>query len=329
MITRNKGDPKNNFTEELENCNSFSTFVIVNLYFFNLNKNLLMNFSTKQKIAIEAGKIRRSSLVQAAAKFAKADISSNYPHSYIYSLGGLGKTYTVKKAVEQAKVPHSVITGNATAWGFALDLAIINYQRKKGVPYCIIVDDCDTLLNDNFINTLKNMLEGEKVLNWTKNLNQSLFDTEIKAEAYEYHRKEVGFAVPCDEFVFIFTSNRKLPTFSEAQAAQAKGPTAGNSRTINLNAIRTRCNTKDIIFSEENMEHWGWLADVVLNEGSVDNTINKNQQVELLNFLWNNWDRLSDKDLRTVDKMAQIMANDDEYLDTWENDYIDYSKKRK
>lgn len=286
-----------------------------------------MKFSTKQLQAIECGKIRHNSLIKASEKAVKADIASDYPHTYIYSLGGLGKTHTVKKAVINANVPYSVITGNATAWGFALDLAIINYKRKKGVPFFIIVDDCDTLLNDNFINTLKNMLEGEKVLNWTKNLNQSMFDTEDKAEAYEYHRKEVGFAVPCDEFVFIFTSNRKLPTFSEALSAQAKGPTPTNNRIINLNAIRTRCTIKDIIFDDTSMEHWGWLADVVLNDNIVDKLINKEQKIELLNWMWNNWKSLSDKDLRTIAKMAQVMKNDDDYLDTWENDYIDYSKK--
>jgi hypothetical protein len=285
-----------------------------------------MKFSTKQEQAIELGKIRRKSLIQAAQKFAKADLSSDYPHSYIYSLGGLGKTFNVGKAVKDMNVPFRVVTGNVTHWGFALELAIINMLKPKGQPFRIIVDDCDAILSKDFINTLKNMLEGEKVLNYTSQIMYHLLDTPEKEAAIEYHKKSVGFSVPCHEFIFIFTSNYKLPSSNEALVAEAKGPGPSTTRIVNLNAIRTRCKTKDIIFESE-QEWWGWIADAVLNDNSVSHLINKEQQIELLHWMWNNWPRLSGRCLRTVNQLADIMKHEEDYLDTWESDYIDHSTK--
>ena len=49
--------------------------------------------------------------------------------------------------------------------------------------------------------------------------------------------------------------------------------------------------------------------------------------MELLNWMWNNWSRLSGRCLRTVNQLADIMKNEEDYLDTWESDYIDHSTR--
>jgi transcriptional regulator of met regulon len=283
-----------------------------------------MKFSTKQQQALEAGKIRRKQLIKAAEKFSQADISMDYPHSYIYSLGGLGKTYNVTKAVSGMGVPFKIVSGKQSDWGFALELAIIYHFKPKGVVFRIIIDDCDSILKPSMINTTKNMLEGTKKLAYTQHIQEHLLDTPQKKEAINKLRKSVGFEVPCDEFIFIFTSNYKLPTSNEALKAEEDGPSNKNQRIIDLNAIRTRCKTKDIIFSD-NTEHWGWLADAMLNDGSVSHLINENETKELLIWIWNNWSRLNGRCLRTMNQMAEIMKTEDDYLDTWESDYIDHT----
>lgn len=287
----------------------------------------MAKFTTKQLQAIEAGKIRRKQLIKAAEKFALADLQMDYPHSYIYSLGGLGKTFNVTKAIKKLKVPHAVVSGKVSAWGFALMIAVIVHQKKKGIPFRIIVDDCDAILAKDFINILKNMLEGEKSLKYTQQVMDYMLDTPEKKAAYKAFKKPIGFEVPCDELIFIFTSNFKLPTVNQAQEAEAKNTgTAGNQRILDLNAIRTRCKPKDIIFAND-QEWWGWLADAVLNDNSVSHLINTQQQIELLQWMWNNWSRLSGKCLRTINQLADIMKWEDDYEDTWECDYIDHTQK--
>jgi hypothetical protein len=285
--------------------------------------------NTKQNQALEMGKLRRQQLLKATQKFAKADLSMDYPHSYIYSLGGLGKTYNVTKAVDELKLPHAVISGKTSDWGFALQLAVIYHYKPKGIPFRIIVDDCDAILSPSFINTLKNMLEGQKKLVYNQHLQPHLLDTAEKQEAVDALRTAVGFEVPCNEFIFLFTSNYKLPNSNEALAAEAKGPGNTTQKIINLNAIRTRVKAKDIIF-ESDFEWWGWIADVVLNDGSVDHIISKDQQYELLRWMWDNWSNLNGRCLRTVNQLADVMKHDsDDYEDEWYQDYIDHNAKNK
>lgn len=286
-----------------------------------------MKFSTKQLQAIESGKIRRRQLIKAAEKFAQANLDMDYPHSYIYSLGGLGKTFNVTKAIKKLKIPHAIVSGKISAWGFALMIAVIVYKKKKGVPFRIVVDDCDAILSKDFINTLKNMLVGDKSLKYTMHVQDYMLDTPEKKAAYEHFKKPVGFEVPTDELIFIFTSNFKLPTVNQAQEAESKNTgTAGNQRILDLNAIRTRCKPKDIIFAND-QEWWGWLADAVLNDNSVSHLIDREQQIELLQWMWNNWNRLSGKCLRTINQLADIMKHDEDYIDEWECDYIDHTQK--
>lgn len=286
-----------------------------------------MKFSTKQLQAIESGKIRRRQLIKAAEKFAQATLDMDYPHSYIYSLGGLGKTYNVTKAIKKLKIPHAIVSGKISAWGFALMIAVIVHKKKKGVPFRIVVDDCDAILSKDFINTLKNMLVGDKTLKYTMQIAEHYLDTPEKKAAFEHFKKPVGFEVPTDELIFIFTSNFKLPTVNQAQEAESKNTgTAGNQRILDLNAIRTRCKPKDIIFAND-QEWWGWLADAVLNDNSVSHLIDREQQIELLQWMWNNWNRLSGKCLRTINQLADIMKHDEDYIDEWECDYIDHTQK--
>lgn len=289
-----------------------------------LDNEIMKNLNTKQRQALEMGKLRREQLLKATRKFATMTLEQDYPHSYIYSLGGLGKTYNVQKALDNLGLSYSVVSGKASDFGFALMLAVIYHFKKKGVAHRIVVDDCDAILSPSFVNTLKNMLEGQKKLIWNQYIPEHLLDTPEKQEAIEALRTAVGFEVPCDEFIFLFTSNYRLPNSNEALAAEAKGPTSSTQKIINLNAIRTRVKPKDIIFQND-LEWWGWIADAVLNDGSVDHLINKNQQVELLRWLWNNWQNLSGRCLRTVNQLADVMKwDEDDYEDEWMQDYIDH-----
>ena len=69
-------------------------------------------------------------------------------------------------------------------------------------------------------------------------------------------------------------------------------------------------------FSLSNAELWGWIADVILNTTCLDNYyLNDEEKYNMLDFLWNNWDSLTERSIRLIEKMAIIKI---EYPDTYE-----------
>ena len=110
-----------------------------------------MKFNTRQQQSLEMGKLRRGQLIKAAQRAAVTTHKDAYPHSYIYSLGGLGKTHNVMKAVEEAGVPYVSISGKNSDWAFALSLALLYHKKSDGESIRIVVDDCDAILSDSFV----------------------------------------------------------------------------------------------------------------------------------------------------------------------------------
>jgi hypothetical protein len=88
------------------------------------------------------------------------------------------------------------------------------------------------------------------------------------------------------------------------------------------NAIRSRCQTNDFDLDWE--EQWGWIADVVLNEGCLDSKLDtEEEKMLLLDWMYNNWDTMTERSIRTAEKMADIMVEDPTgYRDTWEIDFL-------
>jgi hypothetical protein len=164
---------------------------------------------------------------------------------------------------------------------------------------------------------MKNVLSGSKVYAYQKNINSQLGNlSELQRAAVENFATDhqMGFRVPCENFVFIFTSNFKLPTDDEASKTRVKNI---SSRKTHLNAIRSRCNTLDLELSK--IGHYGWLADVMLN----DMNLQINHKEEILNWIWRNWDCLNERSIRTLEKMSQSIIDDPtNYTDLWEMDFL-------
>jgi hypothetical protein len=108
--------------------------------------------------------------------------------------------------------------------------------------------------------------------------------------------------------VFIFTSNFRLPNDDEVKEARDKG----QSKAVLLghkNAIRSRCRTQD--FDMDKDTQWGWIADVVLNTDAVDEFIETDDEKRiLLDWMKHRWDQMTERSIRTVEKMAQSMEED-------------------
>lgn len=282
----------------------------------------MVSFSRTQLQAIDNGAAKRKRLKALAEKASNASVDSKFPHTYIFSPPGLGKTFTVSKAVEMAGIENYVISGNQSMFAFGIQLAVINRFTPKDKSVVIIVDDCDEILkNAQNINIMKNVLSGNKVYSYEKSLQSQWSNlSDVQKEAIEFHSDDskMGFSVPTNRFIFIFTSNFKLPNDDEVKNArdkqQAKAVILGH-----LNAIKSRCKPAD--FELDDTETWGWIADCILNEDCID--IPYEDKIILLDWMYYNWNNMNERSIRTAEKMAESMIDDPTgYKDDWEIDYL-------
>lgn len=282
----------------------------------------MLQFSRTQKQHIENGSSKRNRLKILASKSAKLSIDSVHPHMYIFSPAGLGKTHSISQALKESGIKHYTISGNQSMFAFGIGLATIQYTNKSAEKIVIVVDDCDEILkNSANINIMKNVLTGYKSYSYEKSLQSqipNLSELQQSAIAYFSSPEKMGFEVPTDNLVFVFTSNFKLPTDDDVKTQREKG----SQKAVlfsHLNAIRSRCRTAD--FDLDGNETWGWIADCTLNENVCD--ITDEEKIMLLDWMYNNWDNLNERSIRTVQKMAETMIEDPTgFRDNWEIDFL-------
>lgn len=281
--------------------------------------------SVGQREALTRGKLNRERLQQMVEKIPHVKEDDKYPHTYLFSPSGLGKTYTVKKHLLRSDTKFIQVSGNVSMFAFGIQLAVIAYHNPNKESIVIFVDDCDELFKtDMNCNTMKNVLDGDRVFTYEKSLASQWSNlSQLQQDAILNFQGEgkMGFSVPTDNMVFVFTSNFKLPTDDEVRNARKKN----HSKMVMLshrNAIRSRCRVADFDLTKE--EHWGWIADVVYNTDCLDRwNINMYEKQVMLDFLWYNWDMMTERSIRLMEKMAiSIKEHPESYKTVWEIDYL-------
>jgi hypothetical protein len=84
---------------------------------------------------------------------------------------------------------------------------------------------------------MKNVLSGNKIFQ-RKQLTPTHMLTEYQRTILPEYQKdsELGYEVPCEDFVFIFCSNYKLPTDAEVKSSiDKKGASKSSNRLMSLN----------------------------------------------------------------------------------------------
>ena len=278
-----------------------------------------------QTEALERGRLNRERLQQMVEKISLTKEGDKYPHTYFFSPSGLGKTFAVKNHLTKSDTKYIQVSGNVSMFAFGIQLAVINYLNPLKEIVLIFVDDCDELFKTELnCNTMKNVLDGSRVFTYEKSLTSQWNNlSEIQREAIKHFRGEgkMGFSVPTDNLVFVFTSNFKLPTDDQVRDARQKN----QSKMVLLahkNAIRSRCRVAD--FDLNWKEHWGWIADVAINTNCLDCwDISATEKQSILEFIWNNWERLTERSIRLIEKMAVAMREHPAtYRVVWEIDYF-------
>ena len=280
-----------------------------NIAFYSYN-----NFTPEMTYFYEEGQKQRSRLILLKDRIKTMSTKDEYPHLYIYSVPGLGKTYTINKAMEEEGLNFESLSGNLSIWAFGVSLATINYLKPENEEVIISVDDSDEILkNSANINIMKNVLDGNKIFHYQKHLNLIGQLDELQQRAITAHMSEgqMGFKVPTDKFRFIFTSNEKLPFLENTET----------QRKMDLYAIRDR--VRPIDFDLEPLVQWGWIADVALNTDAISRKCPRKIIKEACFFMYNNWDNLKTQSIRTIRMMCEdYCKNPLSYKFIWEMEYV-------
>lgn len=307
----------------------------------------MVYFTPKQLQYQESGKSKREALIRATKEAAERALGfglideSDKIDTILSGSTGIGKTWNTKKALKDIGLiedeDYILLKQNMSMLGFAVKLAMghekfIRNKKNENEKLIIMVDDCDSFFGSkDERNILKGMTGkiGDRCLQWNKLVPSHMFTNEQQATILRYAHRDgsPGFTVPCDDVAFIFTTNFKFPTENQAAQMLAKsGPNNRSNAYHDLAALRSRCKTKDFMLEKE--VNWGWIVEVCLNDNllfCLDNLQNPNfSKWYLLNWIFSNWEKMTESNLRTVEDMAKMMLRfPDNYADKWEEDFIE------
>ena len=274
-------------------------------------------FGMSQNEALEKGRQNRTRFLQVVEKLPQIRNEDKYPHKFVFGFPGIGKSYEITKHLNESGTRYLMVTGNVSMFAFGVQLAVINFSNPSQERLIVFCDDVDTLVgSEASCNQLKSALHGPRMFTYEKSLQSQWSNlSELQREAIKYHQEEgkMGFQVPTASMSFLLVSNIQLPTDDEVRLAREKSKGKA-SLLAHKNAIRSRCMVQD--FSLTNAELWGWIADVILNTECLNQfDMTDEEKLIILNFLWDNWESLTERSIRLIEKMA-IIKN--EYPDTYE-----------
>ena len=231
-------------------------------------------------------------------------------HAYIAGQPGVGKTYTVEAIAQQYPMVHLLtLKGKMSPWAFVKQMAVVLYKLPKSMKLAVFIDDMNEIFkaNSDFIDMFKIAMDkasGDQIEYNTSLGSQYAACEDIEKEAIDYFKAmnpdRTGFVIPFDGRVkFIFTMNTPLPGAQEMAREKQ-----GSDRWIKLNnrsAIRSRVNYEDLVMDKDT--HWGWIADVVWNSPqTMCAGADYEQRYEMLSWLWDNWDTVSEHSLHFVEE---------------------------
>jgi len=285
--------------------------------------SIQLNF--KQKEALENGMKKRERMRLLIENITQLHQSEKYSNLYIYSPPGLGKTHMVTEYLKISNIKFYPVSGNTSMFAFGIQLAVIQYNNQDMSPIIIYVDDCDEIFkNDQNCNTMKKVLDADKKFVYEKSLSSQWNNMgQEQRDAITYFREEgkMGFEFPTYNMRFIFTSNFQLPFEDDVAEARRKS----KSKSVLLShmyAIRSRCKVADYNLKAD--EHWGWIANVILEEDCLNEfDVSLEEKEVLLKFIWDNWSYLTERSIRLVEKMTITMRIFPEtYEQVWQIDFI-------
>ena len=198
---------------------------------------------------------------------------------------GVGKSFGVEQVLEKNNL-FDKLAGNRLRFGIEKGAAsaiglyklLYNYADKNSV---LVLDDCDTVLYDETsLNLLKAALDSSKKRRLSWNTDSSLLRREGIPDSFEFKGS------------VIFITNLKFDN--------VRGKIKDH-----LDAIMSRCHYLDLTMDttrEKMLRCKQIVDDGMLNEYGFS----KDEQAEVLDFIFDNKDRMREISLRMVTKVADL-----------------------
>jgi len=274
----------------------------------------------RQQLLINDGGLHRKQLQKAVTRALSKTSKRDF---YIFSPPGLGKTYTVEKQFAQQNIECVPIKGNASLWGFIVDMATVVSLRDPKEHLFLFIDDCDNLLlHGDSVNTLKIAFDENK-LNYNKQMMAQYAQLTEEEQGYiDNFRNEGrnGISIPLDNMTIVWCSNYKLATKQDVNKAE-KGSNKWFKFT-HEEALRRRLNARD--YDVDMDTAWGWIADCVLNSTPPSmKTATLAQKEEILDFMYKYINRVTELNITFAEKLYEEMELDPiTYSTSWEYDYL-------
>ena len=240
----------------------------------------------------------------------KTKSTDKFPHFYINSSAGMTKSFTIKNLLKTKKIEHRLITGANSIFKFGISCAVIK-DEVKNKPVVIYVDDCNLMKNEEWCDILKGLLSDERTYFYNKKMDNiyNACDEKEIISVKKFVIQGEGMKVPVDNFIFIFSSNKKLPTQNEIM----------KNIDQHLHAIRSRFGGNYYDFTLRPTILWGFITYKIMNSPYLSSKITQKLRVDACKFLWDNWPNVHGRNVRFVEGMLETaLQNPKNYKSVWE-----------
>ena len=249
-------------------------------------------------------------------------------HTILSGPPGVGKTHGTKDECEKANVVFILIPPGTSDIDLVIKVAYGVYNLKANQELVVILDDADDVVFSDYktlnkwkvamqdedpmlnhpVSVLGTIKTLEKMIDAGNKSKQGLLDALLAFQGPD----SLGLAIPTNRVRFFILCNLDLED-PKSFSKNAKMKSA-------IAPVLDRFNYKRIDLDWE--KQWAWLA-YVLSESQPfgQEQLTNDQKIELLHWMYSNWNKLRSTSYRTVKKLAAAIINEpDEYIDEWHNE---------
>jgi hypothetical protein len=294
----------------------------------------MIKFKSKElNLLVEAGKFvddNSRDFIKGALGLKKRKVEASR-HTILSGPPGVGKTYGTQDECNKGNVKYIKIEPGSSDMQIAIRLAVAVFKLKKNEELIVLLDDADDLVFSDYASLNKWKIAMADVdyeqgiiptYNHAVSMTNTLASLEKQVAAGDTDKKiiinaikhftpndSLGISIQTDRVRFIVLCNLDFEDPKSFRSGKMKSAVA---------PVLDRNEYKRVNVNWE--KQWGWTAYVLGQTQPFDEyKLTMEQKVELMQWMYSNWDKLRSTSYRTVRRLAAAMINDSEtYLDKWQ-----------